>query len=94
MRKFIIFIAILPLSFSSFSQTVTEVADKARAAAGIADTSRNEKWVFGGRFQLSLNQSYSKNWVGSSDPFFGLSTLDNLYLFGRRETILGKYIRP
>lgn len=84
MKKYIISIVILPLfllSFSSFSQSVTEVADKARAAAGIADTSRTEKWVFGGRFQVSLNQSYSKNWVGSSDPFFGLSTLDNLYLF-------------
>ena len=65
----------------SFAQIGAEVAEQAREAAGIADTSRSDKWVFGGIFQLSLNQSYSKNWMGSSDPFIGLSTLDNLYLF-------------
>jgi hypothetical protein len=66
MRKYNIFIVIALLSVSSFpsyGQTVTEIADKAKVAAGIADTSRKEKWVFGGRFQLSLNQSYSSNWV-------------------------------
>ena len=81
MKKSIILIATLFVVSGSISgQTLSEVADKARSAAGIADTSRSDKWVFGGMFQLSVNQSYSKNWVGSSDPFIGLSTLDNLYL--------------
>ena len=84
MRKRIFLTTILCVFFffnATFAQVGAEVADQAREAAGIADTSRNDKWIFGGIFQLSLNQSYSKNWIGSSNPFIGLSTLDHLYLF-------------
>jgi hypothetical protein len=63
--------------------SVVEIADKTRAAISIADSIGDGKWIYGGRFQLSLNQSYSNNWVGSSNPYFGLSTLDNLYIFYR-----------
>jgi len=90
MKKRIFLTTILCVFFFSntiFAQIETEIADRARDAAGIADTSRNEKWVFGGRFQLSLNQMYSKNWAGSSDPFIGLSTLDNLYLFYHKDKL-------
>ena len=90
MRERIILLTILFLSFclkSIHAQTGSEIADQARDAAGIADTSRNEKWVFGGMFQLSFNQSYSKNWVGSGNPFIGLSTLDNLYLLYNKDKL-------
>jgi hypothetical protein len=67
----------------TFAQTVVEIADKTRAAAGIADSSGEKRWIYGGRFQLSVNQSYSSNWVGSSSPYVGLSTLDNFYIYYR-----------
>jgi len=62
------------------SQTVVEVVDKTKETATAADSTKKGSWIFDGRFQLLLNQAYSKNWVGSSDPFIGLSTLDNLHL--------------
>jgi hypothetical protein len=77
----IFIISVFTFSNFVFSQTVEEIADKTKAAAEKADNAEEGNWIFGGRFQLSLNQAYSSNWVGSSDPFIGLSTLDNLYLF-------------
>ena len=62
------------------SQTVVEeVVDKTGKEAP-ADTATGNNWTFEGQFQLLLNQAYSSNWVGSSDPFIGLSTLDHLRL--------------
>jgi len=83
MKKVIIICASVYLftySGAVLSQTVSEVADKTEKAAATADNTEDGKWEFGGRFQLSLNQAYSTNWIGSSDPFIGLSTLDNLSL--------------
>ena len=77
----IFIISVFTFSNFVFPQTVEEIADKTKAAAEKADNTEEGNWTFGGRFQLSLNQAYSSNWVGSSDPFIGLSTLDNLYLF-------------
>ena len=86
MKRIIIFGTIICFTACGnlFSQSVVEVAEKAKEAAGTADSTGSGNWVFGGRFQLSLNQAYSNNWIGSSDPFVGLSTLDNLYLFYRK----------
>jgi len=70
-----------------FSQTVPEIADKTEKAAAAADNTEEGKWNFGGRFQLLLNQAYSSNWMGSGDPFIGLSTLDNLSLSYRKNKI-------
>ena len=86
-----LFIGIIVCGFNIFnpviSQTVSEVADKTTEAAELAGNTETGKWEFGGRFQLSLNQSYSSNWVGGSDPFIGLSTLDNLSLSYRKNKI-------
>lgn len=75
------------LYHTAFAQTATELAEKTKAIAGIADSTGDGQWILGGRFQLSMNQSYSSNWVGSSDPYIGLSTLNNFYLFYRRSKL-------
>jgi len=89
--KRVFFISVIVCTFNIFnpvfSQAVAEVADKTTVAAETADNTETGKWQFGGRFQLSLNQSYSSNWVGSSDPFIGLSTLDNLSLSYRKNKV-------
>jgi len=64
---------------------VAEVVDKTREETTETDSTRKGIWIFEGRFQLSLNHSYSNNWIGSSEPFIGLSTLDNLSLFYRKQ---------
>ena len=71
-------------STAVLSQTVVEVVDKANEETAVADSTGKGVWIFEGRFQLSLNQAFSSNWVGSSNPFIGISTLDNLSLFYRK----------
>ncbi|MDR0605882.1 MAG: DUF3078 domain-containing protein [Bacteroidales bacterium] len=71
------------LNYIHAQGTVIEAADKARVATGIADSVGDGRWIYGGRFQLSLNQSYSNNWMGSSSPYIGLSTLDRIYIYYR-----------
>jgi hypothetical protein len=106
MKKIVISIVayLFICSYTAFSQVV-EVEDKIKTEAVAADTIA-KCWLFEGRFQLLLNQAYSSNWIGSSEPFIGLSTLDNLYLlyhknifswenildldFGMRHTFLSK----
>jgi len=88
MKKFIIISASVYLftcSHAVLSQTASELANKTEKAAATADNTEDGKWEFNGRFQLSLNQAYSSNWIGSSDPFIGLSTLDNLSLSYRKQ---------
>ena len=86
MKRVIIISTVMYLftcSYAAFSQVV-EVEDKLKVAAAAADTATGN-WIFEGRFQLLLNQAYSSNWIGSSEPFIGLSTLDNLYLLYRKD---------
>jgi hypothetical protein len=86
MRKGIyvtVIVCLCIISDSISAQTIVEIADKTRKAAGIADSTGDGRWIYGGRFQLSLNESYSTNWVGSSSPYVGLSTLDNFYIYYR-----------
>ena len=88
--KRIVIISTIVCLFSCSSAVmaqVVEVVDKTDAVAVAADSVGKGQWIFEGRFQLALNQAYSSNWIGSSDPFIGLSTLDNLSLFYRKDKI-------
>jgi hypothetical protein len=67
------------LNFLYAQGSVVEIADKARTITSITDSVVDSKWIYGGRFQLSLNQFYSNN----SKPYIGLSTLDRVYVYYR-----------
>jgi hypothetical protein len=45
-------------------------------------TEKNEKglWTFDGQFQMLLDHSYSKNWMGASYPHIGMATMNRLTL--------------
>ena len=84
---FSVIVCVFGVFSSAYSQTVQEIASNTEKAAIKADNTEEGKWKFGGKFQLSLNQSYSSNWIGSGDPFVGLSTLDNLSLSYRKNKL-------
>ncbi len=68
------------ISFTVKGQTIEEVTKQAQAASAIADAKEDHPWTFGGGIQLIVNQTYSKNWVGASNPTLGFQGLGNLFL--------------
>lgn len=77
---FLNFIFVVFYSQLSYSQDFADATKLAKNAGKIVENSTDNIWTFGGSFQAIVNQSFSKNWVGASNPTIGGQVLGNLFL--------------
>ncbi|MBP5412078.1 MAG: DUF3078 domain-containing protein [Bacteroidales bacterium] len=61
-------------------QELIDVTKQAQSVSSLVDKDAENPWEFGAGFQVIINQSYSKNWVGASNPAIGGQVLGNMYL--------------
>ncbi|MBO4580791.1 MAG: DUF3078 domain-containing protein [Bacteroidales bacterium] len=61
-------------------QELIDVTKQAQSVSSLVDKEAENPWEFGAGFQVIINQSFSKNWVGASNPAIGGQVLGNMYL--------------
>lgn len=62
------------------AQELIDVTKQAQEVGALVDKKADHPWEFGAGFQVIINQSFSKNWVGASNPTIGGQILGNMYL--------------